>query len=65
MRVAKGGYSLGEGYDSTTATCTKTFTTYIRVNVPAPNVLGVSVCGSGIFHGQNNHRKDHEGQGGE
>jgi len=43
MRVAKGRYSLGRVYDSATTTCTKTFTTYVRVNVPAPNVLGTIV----------------------
>ena len=57
------GIHLARVYDSATTTCTKTFTTYIRVNGPAPNVLRIIVFETGILHGQNNPRKDREGQG--
>ena len=57
------GIRVARVYDSGTAICTNTLITYIRVNVPGPNVLGANVFGTGIFHGQNDPRTD-EGQGG-
>jgi hypothetical protein len=37
-------------YNLATTTCAKAFMTYIRVAVPAPNVIAVYVFGTGIFH---------------
>jgi hypothetical protein len=37
-------------YDPETTVCAKTFITYIRVTLLAPNVLATDVFGTGIFH---------------
>ena len=49
MRAGWGGHSPCQGYDSAPTVCVKTFFTYIRVTVPAANVLAADVFGTGIF----------------
>jgi hypothetical protein len=44
------GIRLVKVYESATATCAETFITYIRVIVPASNILAADVFGTGIFH---------------
>jgi len=41
------GIRLARIYDSPTTTCAKTLITYIRLAVPAPNVLVANVLGNG------------------
>lgn len=40
---------LARVYDSTTSTCSKAFVTFIRVSVPAPNVLEDDIFRTVIF----------------
>jgi hypothetical protein len=40
----------GLGIDLATAVCAKAFITYMRVTVPASNVLAAGVFGIGVFH---------------
>jgi hypothetical protein len=52
MRANVGGgvnIRLARLYDSTTTISAKAFITYILVTVPAANVLGDDVFGTGIF----------------
>lgn len=44
------GICLVRVYDSAVTVCAKAFSTYIRVTVSAPNILGGDVFGAGIFH---------------
>jgi len=44
------GICLVRVYDSALTVCAKAFSTYIRVTVAAPNILGGNVFGTGIFH---------------
>jgi hypothetical protein len=43
------GIRLAGVYDSATTVLAKAFFTYVRVTVPATNVLAVDVFGTGIF----------------
>ena len=44
------GICLVRVYESANTVCAKAFSTYIRVTVAAPNILGGDVFGTGIFH---------------
>jgi hypothetical protein len=44
------GIRLGRAYDSAATVCVKTFIYYMRVIIPAPDVLAADVFGTGIFH---------------
>jgi hypothetical protein len=44
------GIRLASVYDSASTTSSKTLITYIRMAVPAPNVVAADVSGTGIVH---------------
>jgi hypothetical protein len=44
------GIRLASVYDSASITSSKTLITYIRLTMPAPNVVEADVPGTGIVH---------------
>jgi hypothetical protein len=43
-------FALERVFDSATTVCAKAFIIYVRLPVPAPNVLAAIVFGTGIVH---------------